>query len=51
MIPKFNVTSVKKLQKKVTDCENALVQETAKGTDATNWWKKQCEENDLTYYG
>jgi len=27
------------------------VQETAKGTDATNWWKKQCEENDLTYYG
>jgi len=41
MIPKFNVTSVKKLQKKkVTDCENALVQETAKGTDATNWWKK-----------
>jgi len=40
----------KAAQKKVTDSEAALVQETAKGTDASNWWRAQCEENSISYF-
>lgn len=40
----------KAAQKKVTDCEAALLQENAKGTDASNWWKAQCEKNKKKYY-
>jgi len=42
---------IKAAQKKVADCESALVEENTKGTDATNWWKQQCEDNNVSYHG
>jgi len=42
---------IKAAQKKLAECESALVEENTKGTEATNWWKKQCEEQSISYSG
>jgi len=42
---------IKAAQKKLADCEQALIQENTKGTEATNWWKAQCDENSISYFG